>query len=487
MMGKFFIHVFSVCLIVAFIAFASAFFAFPVTFAQDSEEAKEVTSYLTEPPELDPKELERMELEEKLAEIEKEISEHQKSIDENKQQQKTLNNEIYTLNKNAEKITLQIKSTDLSLTKLNQEITETQRQINLTENRIDTHKDALGRAIRNLHESDSQSLVEIFLGYATFSDFFQNVNNITLVQYNLRTALEAIQKLRQQLLDQKYELALEKDDAANLKSYQEQQKRNVVSIQQQKSGILKTTKGQEAEYQKLLAKSRETAAQIRSRIFQLLGGGQLTFEKAYEYAKLAESATGVRSAFILAILDQESGIGRNVGKCKYNQIVPQTGKTVMHPNQIPVFLDILKKAGIDPESTAALVSCPILRDGNHGGAMGPAQFMPATWKLYESEIAQHAGTDSPSPWNNAHAFIATALYLKDSMNSSSCRNYSQQIPNQSQMLLERCAAAQYYAGNRWYTYRFAYGDPVVTRANRFQEDIDILNANGTSKAKSPDS
>jgi hypothetical protein len=49
------------------------------------------------------------------------------------------------------------------------------------------------------------------------------------------------------------------------------------------------------------------------------------------------------------------------------------------------------------------------------------------------------------------------------------------------MLRERCAAAKYYAGSRWYTYRFAYGEPVIDRAERFEADIAVLNGQTASR------
>ena len=55
----------------------------------------------------------------------------------------------------------------------------------------------------------------------------------------------------------------------------------------QKAQLLAATKGVETKYQTLLQQTQATAAQIRNRIFQLLGGGQLSFEDAYQYAKLA--------------------------------------------------------------------------------------------------------------------------------------------------------------------------------------------------------
>jgi len=418
------------------------------------------------------KQEQREELERQLADLEKQIEEHQKTIESYQKQGKTLKNEINALNAKIEKLNLQIKAVNLSLSKLNREINNTQKQINTTENRIDTRKDAISKTIRSLYEADNQSLFVILAGNPTLSAFFDNLNNLTLIQNNLRTALTEIVKLKQELLEQKQELSLEKEDTENLKAIQEAQKKNVQGSQAGKTNLLNVTKGKESEYQKLLQKTKETTAQIRSRIFELLGGGELTFEKAYDYAKLAEGATGVRAALILAVLNRESLLGKNVGRCSYT--------TAMHPTRdTPYFLELLKRLNIDPNSIVAYVSCPN-SDGVYGGAMGPAQFIPSTWKLYESKISAVTGNNPPSPWNNADAFAATAVYMKDLLESSGCKSYADQNQNvlPYQALLERCAAAKYYAGSRWYTYRFWYGEPVVVKANEYEDDIKILTSNG---------
>jgi len=422
-------------------------------------------------PALSAKEQERRALEAQLADYEKQITDTQKTIDQYQKQGKSLKNKIGALNAKITKLNLQIKAINLTLAKLSDEIAQTQQHIGQTEGNIDAHKDAISHAIRELYESDRQGLVEVMLAKNRLSDFFGYVNDVTRVQENLRVALAEIVQLRQDLLAQKEELSTQKDDAENLRAIQQSQKTGVQSTQTQKTQLLNVTKGKESEYQKLLKKTQETAAQIRSRIFELLGGGELTFEKAYDYAKLAEGATGVRAALILAVLNRESLLGKNTGRCSYT--------TAMHPaRDVPYFLDLLKRLGIDPNSEFAKVSCPNPH-GTYGGAMGPAQFIPSTWKLYESTIARVTGNDPPSPWNNADAFVATAVYLKDLLASGSCKDYANANKNIAsyQTLIERCAAAKYYSGSNWYTYRFWYGDPVVTQANAYEKDIAILKAN----------
>ena len=411
----------------------------------------------------------RAEYERQLAELEREQLELQKTIEGYQKEGKTLNTEIATLNARINKIKLQIKSVNVTISKLGQEIIETQKNINQTENKIDTQRDAIARSLQNLREADKQTVLTIVMGNSKLSDFFQNINNVLLVQDNIRGSLEEVTRLRQNLLAQKEELNAEKEDTENLRAIQLAQQKREEVIQKEKNTILKVTKGKESEYQKLLRETQAKAAEIRSRIFELLGGGQLTFEKAYNYAKIAENATGVRAALTLAILDRESALGKNVGQCSY--------KTAMHPTRdMPYFLDLLKRLGIDAESEAAKVSCAISAHGSYGGAMGPAQFIPSTWKIYEEKIAKVSGNNPPNPWNNSDAFTATAVYMQDLLDSASCKEYANSNKHlvSYDTLLERCAAAKYYSGSRWYTYRFFYGEPVVTKANQFEKDISVI-------------
>ena len=86
-------------------------------------------------------------------------------------------------------------------------------------------------------------------------------------------------------------------------------------------------------------------------------------------------------------------------------------KNGMSPTRdVPPFLTITKKLGIDPYNTR--VSCPIEGVPGWGGAMGPSQFIPSTWMLFASKIAEKMGVSTANPWNPEHAIMATAIYDK---------------------------------------------------------------------------
>jgi len=402
---------------------------------------------------------ERQQLEKQLADLENQIANYEATIQDYQQQGKTLKKEIGVLNAKIEKLNLQIKAINLTLARLDADITENKNQIKITEDKIRLHKEALTKFVRQINESDRLGLMMVMLKNAQLSDFFNDLNNVNAVQMKIISSVNKIASLRDELVKETALLAEKRQDQAELKAYQDNQRKLLESVKSEKAKLLSATKGKESLYQQILKETRKTAAQIRSRIFELLGGGELTFEDAYKFAKFAEQATGVRAAFILAILDRESALGQNVGRCNY--------KTAMNPTRdIPLFLALTASLGINPDSIT--VSCPN-RDGVYGGAMGPAQFLPSTWNLYSDKVRDITGSNPASPWRHGDAFVATALYLKDSMRG--CDTLYTRSTD-----IERCAAAKYYAGARWRRHLWGYGDRVVTKAQQFQADIDVLNS-----------
>ncbi|MDD5430798.1 MAG: lytic murein transglycosylase [Candidatus Pacebacteria bacterium] len=394
----------------------------------------------------------RAELEKQLEQLEAQIDEYQKTADEYRSQGSTLQKDIKSLDSKIAKINLQIKAINLTLSKLDGEIKDTQGKIVVTETEIEKNKRILSNSLQEIYESDNLGMLEILLSKPKLSDFFTDVNNLIDVQDNIKTTLQKITDLRVDLIDKKEQLIVKKEDAASLKLAQTSQKGSLSNTKSEKDNLLKETKGQESKYQELVKETQKTAAQIRSRIFEMLGGGEMTFDEAYKFAKFAEQATGIRAALILAVLDRESALGQNVGKCSY--------KTAMHPTRdIPIFLELCSSLKLNPDSM--MVSCAN-KDGAYGGAMGPAQFIPSTWNMYKNRIAAVTGSNPPSPWRNADAFVATALYLKDAGAKTN----------------ERTAAAKYYCGANWnrYVCTSVYGRAVVEHAKQFQSDIDVLNS-----------
>jgi membrane-bound lytic murein transglycosylase B len=304
-----------------------------------------------------------------------------------------------------------------------------------------------------LYTNDQTSFLESFLQNPQLSTLWDDTENISLFESNLDADVTQLNILTGQLQGQDQQLAISQTAAATAEAYAAAQAQQVAANKNQKNQLLAATKSDEAAKQTLVTQTKQTAAQIRNQIFQLLGGGSLTFAQAYQYAQVASQATGVHSALILAVLDRESALGQNVGQCSYQK--------AMSPANIPIFLQIVSQLGLNPSDM--LVSCANA-DGVYGGAMGPAQFEPSTWELYVSSIASITGDHPPSPWSNADAFVATALYLKGAMQGC-------QAVYTAALDVDRCTAAKYYAGGGWKNYLWTYGEAIVEQEQTFQQDI----------------
>jgi membrane-bound lytic murein transglycosylase B len=214
-----------------------------------------------------------------------------------------------------------------------------------------------------------------------------------------------------------------------------------------------------------VAQKQARAVEIKAALFSLRDSAAIPFGQALQYANVAYQKTGVRPAFLLAILTQESALGANVGSCYVTN--QQTGDGinikkniavlgVMSPTRdVPPFLRILAAIGGDISRTP--VSCPM--SYGWGGAMGPSQFIPSTWILLDDRIASAVGISGmPDPWNPQHAFMASALYLAD-LGAA-----------QGGYTAERTAACKYYSGKAcgYATGNTAYGNSVIAHANTIQ-------------------
>src|SRR3989344_5703101 len=259
---------------------------------------------------------ERQALEKQLAELEAQMDEYESTIDRYRSEGKNLQGEIGRLNAQINKLNLQIKAINLSLQRLNEEIDVNKKESVTTEDKIDQNREVLSRSLQQIYENGNISVAEILLRKPRLSDFFSDVSDLLAVQESMRATLEKVVDLHEELLDEQEALAIKRADTSRLKAFQDAQKSAIDNTKQEKSNLLSLTKGNEAKFQSLLKETAKTAAQIRNRLFELIGGGSLTFDSAYQFAKFSEQSTGIRAALVLAVLDRESSFGENFGPCR---------------------------------------------------------------------------------------------------------------------------------------------------------------------------
>jgi len=426
------------------------------------------------------------ELELALEKCDKEI-EQQKALLNNKQKDSvTIEFDIAKLDYKINQAKAEIRKRGIKIKQLGKSVVVKEKEIKNLSQKTDNMQASLAELIRKTDELKTYSLVETLLSNESLSAFFVDVDNFDVLKKELRISLLKVRNLKDKIETAKEDLKEKERNERGLKITKEAEKRKTANYKTEKNRLLSLNRKEEKEYKQTIAQKEKIKNQIRNRIFRTVGGTEMTFEEALQLITPFEERIGVESALVLAVLTQESAIdgviGKNLGRCTYNQSAPNKSGTVMSNSQKSSFLAITKELGINSNTTP--VSCPIPRDGQYGGAMGPSQFMPRTWwdintgYGYKKRVAKVLGISTPSPFVNLDAFTGTALYLSDARDMcSGPKGFSTTFE------IWGCTAAKYYSGlgsrgARLYKHmnpRYSYGYKVAKRAQAFQKDIDLLN------------
>lgn len=402
------------------------------------------------------------EREQQIQELERQKEEYQKQILEKQSQARTLENEVFILDTQIKQIQLEIRTLDFAIQKTELEIDQTTKSIDEAVSKIERIRESLAEFIRLVNQSDQESLLEILLKNRDLSDFFGNLENIRVSQEKAQITIAELKQLKIELEERQEELENIKEEQSNLRKIQEFQRQEVGSKKTEVNGLLKVTQGEEKKFQELVKITSQDIQKLKEQIQFLLQQG-ITLEDAIKFGHLAAIRAGIRPAFLIAVLEVESGIGRNVGRCNRAEDPPEKKWfNIMHPRDHAPFLAIMSQLGMNPETTA--VSCPQIINGRRfgwGGAMGPAQFIPSTWLLYVEEVERLIGRNPANPWNIEDAFMAAAVKL--ARGGATGQTYN----------AEAGAARAYYSGNSRCSKAAcnSYASAVMRKAAEIEKDL----------------
>lgn len=410
----------------------------------------------------------RLVLQQELAQVEAEQKQAAKELVAAQGRSASLARDIAVLDAKIRTAELNIKAKNIIIQSLGNDISKKVSIINDLEERIGRGRDTLAQILRKTNELNDLSIPELVLSQRTVTELMENFDSFQSVQESLRDTVIELKNNRASTTAEKLVLDNRRNAELDARYEIQQQQKDIESNQVEKKQLLALSKGAEKSYSNLIAEKQARAAQIRSALFSLRDAAAIPFGQALQYATLASQKTGVRPAFILAVITQESNLGSNVGKCYVTNfdtgagVNAKTGaivSNVMNPRRdVQPFIQILKEIGGEPSKQ--VVSCPFTI--GWGGAMGPAQFIASTWILIKDRISNSVGISGmPDPWNPAHAFMASAIYLGDL--GASAKTYT----------AERNAACKYYSGRSCglVTGNTSYGNSVVALADKIQRTM----------------
>ena len=409
--------------------------------------------------------------------IQAEIAEWQQVLDETRSKKDSLQGDVNELNALINKATAQIRARNVSISSIEDEIAIKESTIQELQGKLDRGRSSLANILRIQNTADDQSIAELVLSNQDISDLFGHLDALAVVKRDLHQMFAEIRALREDIELEKTELAAQQDQELDARYEIEVSRRQIQKNEDAKSELLDIAKTEERTYEEVLAERQRKAEQIRNALFPLRDTEGISFAVALDHATFAEQQTGVRAAMILAILSQESDLGKNVGSCFVTSLTSGDGvgkntgrvfeRVMKAPRDTEPFERITRALGLTWGVTP--VSCPpgltYYSGRGFGGAMGPSQFIPSTWVLYEDRLSSALNVGTPNPWDAKHAITATSLFVSDL--GAGLQTYT----------AERNAACRYYSGrscdSRSPRNSF-YGDAVVAKAEQFQEDIDFL-------------
>ena len=394
----------------------------------------------------------RAELERQLQQIEQDIKRKQEVLAEKQLERASLERDVAILDAKIQTARLGIKERDLTIKKILGEIADKEQAIKKLDAKVTSGQESLAQILRRTREIDETTAIELILA-GSMTALFDDIDSFQTIQKALDASFKEMAAARTDLTFRKKALQEQQQEEQDLRQIQILQRQSLENNEKEKKNLVTAARGQESAYLQLIASKEKSAAQIRAALFVLRDSKSVSFGDIFSYAKEASAKTGVRPALILGILSEESNMGNNVGTGNW--------RVDMHPTRDqPVFAQITASLGLNPDTM------PVSKKPWYGwgGAMGPAQFIPSTWKLYQARIERATGQNPPNPWDARTATFAAALLLADNGADKKTR------------FAERLAALRYLAG--WKNagkpaYAF-YGDDVMELAEKFQSQIDIL-------------
>lgn len=412
--------------------------------------------------------------------LQKEIEQWQGVLNETKTKANSIEGDVTYLNAKIKEAQLAIKAKTVAIQQISGQISSKNVAINQLNGKLAKGKESLAQLIRQTREIDAYTLPSVLLANKNLSDFFSDLDTFASIQDAMQTHFDNINNTKSETEKAKVELGKQKNAEADAQHAIELKKKTVTASQVEKKVLLAATQTQAKAYQAILADRQAKAAAIRAALFRLRDTQGVSFDKALTYANFASSKTGVRPALILAILTQESDLGKNQGSCLVADLATGNGvgknsgtafqQVMKAPRDTEPFKNITSRLGLDWKTQP--VSCPpgytYYVGRGFGGGMGPAQFIPSTWELFKKRIGAVMGVsaDAADPWSPQDAFVATAIYMADL--GADTASFS----------AERNAACRYYSGSSCQPGRkpsnVFYGDQVMQTADNIQNNIDFL-------------
>ncbi len=184
--------------------------------------------------------------------LEREIKVFQSQLDDLGKQKNSLNKSLQELDLTRKKLNADIAVTQKRIDKTNLKIESLSLDIDNKEDSISNSKNSISLGIKNINEFERNNILETLLSKNNFTVVWNDVDNIMAVHEKIRDHIIKLKQIKGELEDTRKETIDAKNELTFLKSKFADQHKIVVQNTNEKNKLLKQTKNNEANYQKLL-------------------------------------------------------------------------------------------------------------------------------------------------------------------------------------------------------------------------------------------
>lgn len=188
-----------------------------------------------------------------IRELEEEIQKLESQINTTSKQAQTLEGALRQLELADKKLAADIRLTERRIAQTNAVISELAELIEDKGVKIKNGNKALKESIRNIHELESRSFIEIIFSDIGFSNFWSGVFGLEQFQKEVNRNMEELKKLKLDHEEAKEKSEQEKRNLIAFNNRLADQKEIVRQNKLAQQALLKETKNQESNYKKLLA------------------------------------------------------------------------------------------------------------------------------------------------------------------------------------------------------------------------------------------
>src|SRR3989344_3935860 len=193
------------------------------------------------------------ELQKQIEALEKEADLYRGNIASEQAKAKSLQGEISILNNQISKIQAQINITSKNIDKTRIEILGLDSEIVDTQKRIEYKKDTIGRLLSEVYRQDNENLLLVLLKNLNISNFFIKTQALASVNTSLLGLIDELRGEKDILETQKFGSEVKKQELEDFNYKQKLQNNSLTQTKTGKNQLLTQTKGQEAQYQAMLA------------------------------------------------------------------------------------------------------------------------------------------------------------------------------------------------------------------------------------------